>query len=715
MADTPMDPSQLSAVDQAAQNANNSLSKLGELSNTAKDALSGLGSISNNAKTIIDGLANKINQFNTSIMNTGKLTTQQNEQFALLSTAVIGAKASFEGLSNIDVKGLTTFGSQVDEIIATFQSGAAGDAIRFTKDMSAYLLKSGASAKQVAEFASQGVAALSNFAKNFLTSADNAMKLQNAFIQLSAKTGNLDTVFKQAGPNLENINALLEEQSTMILNAAKATGVAPEAIQKYYSELGTIPKALESVVHGSGGATDNISMLTATIKLATGTGRSYSDIISDLSVAFKDYGLVGEPALLFTARFSEISNKFGIELDDVRKGLIGSANAFTSFANAGKDAGMMAEGLASIMNKYVGSLMDVGMSSHNAVSAVNMMSGAIANLKIEQKAFLSAQTGGPGGLMGGFQIEKMLKEGKVEEVFEKVRQSMQKQFGKIVTVDEASQSEGAAQQLTKQKMLLQQGPLGSFVKSDQDAYRILEAFRNKEDGKGGALTNTGGLGTDTLQKSIDMGTSIEEKSYSELTVIRNTLEEIRSNAMLTNYTLLQKGITASAGVEQPGAPSKYKESLKTNMANSALKSGNDASEYGAAMGPEGLPITNKAGAAGATAIKDIKNILDTLPESLKSTAAAVMGVASSKKELDDMAFDETSSVEYSPSSKKLLTAPKGIPSKNTNENVVNANNATNEVGEMKVNVEVTGYCLNCKNTMEGGSNAKLVNAGKTTP
>ena len=80
--------------------------------------------------------------------------------------------------------------------------------------------------------------------------------------------------------------------------------------------------------------------------------------------------------------------------------------------------------MSGIMNDYVGALQNTGMTGQHAMEVVKGMTDSIAGMSVAQKAFLSSQTGGPGGLMGAFQIEKDLREGKIDKVFDKVRQTM---------------------------------------------------------------------------------------------------------------------------------------------------------------------------------------------------------------------------------------------------------------------------------------------------
>ncbi|CAM6003620.1 unnamed protein product [Sphagnum balticum] len=236
--------------------------------------------------------------------------------------------------------------------------------------------------------------------------------------------------------------------------AAEATGIHNPQVEKYYSILGQVPGALDANVRGGKGVNETVSMLTATMQYAAGSGRKFEDITKDLTAAFKSYNLTGEDALQFTAQIGELANKFGVPLSDMENSLIATADAFKMYGNEAK-------GAAAIMNQYLGALESTGLSGSAAVDVVNNMTAGIGKLSIAQKSFISSQTGGAGGLMGGFQIEKLMREGHMDQVMDKVKSTLTRQFGQIRTLQEASTNPQAAAQFEKQILMLRQGPLGT--------------------------------------------------------------------------------------------------------------------------------------------------------------------------------------------------------------------------------------------------------------
>lgn len=644
--------------------------------------------------------ADAANKSSDSLKKTSDMAASVASAFEKMTPFLLSSQSAFNGF---DTKSFTTATQQVKNLTEA------------TKTMSEMMPKAFKSA------IGSVTGMIGTLGTNFLQNADNALKLQNAYIMLAARTGGLDDVFDKVSKNGGSFNSILAQQYTLMTNAMNATGVSRESMGEYYTMLGTVPKALESTVVGLENSNDRVSMLTASIKIATGTGRAYTDVVKDLHAAFQLYGLTGERALLFTTRFSEISNKFGIELEDVRNGLLGSANAFHLFANAGAESGRMSEGLANIMNNYVGILKAAGMSGRDATNTVTTMTAAMASMRIEQKAFLSMQSGGPGGLMGGFQIEKMMREGKSEEVFEKMRMVMEKQFGKIVTLEDASKSQGAATQFEKQRLMLQKGPLGQFAKTDEEANRVLEAWKAKSEGKA-----TTGLDTNAIQNTMKRGTSIEEKSYTQLTVMSNHLAAIQNSAEITALATLQKNFTTKEGsnpaLTAAMAAGGHMPDQDLDPATMSKKTTKDAASWAA-----GLPAALKAtvDAFKKQLPTDTKKHID---EELKKTDAEVktmkekaskMTGTEKKKQLDAAQAKEdeaksnygwyTGDFDKAKSSGKMMgTAPKTMS--DTTGKVISTGTASVKGEPINVNVNIIGECPHCKNKIQVGDHAVATNA-----
>jgi len=594
--------------------------------NEAANGINNFSSAGEMAKTVLSAFNDKLKSAGISLKENISMTEAQVATFGALSSSIIGVRKSFDGLANINSNGLETFTSQWKDLTDMIgNSPVTNEVIDRVKKV---FSDKGISSSKIEEAAKGGMKALSALGASFFESADNGLRLQNAMVQLAAKTGNLDEIFKAAGPGLNKINLLLQNQQESLTKTSEATGLNAKTVELYYSQLGAVPKALQSIITSSSNANNSTSMLTASIQLAKGTGRDYKDVVDDLKVAFDSYALKGDDALKFTARISELSSKFGIELSEVQSALRSTAENFKMFGNE-------SDGAAKMMNNYLGALVNInGKTAISGKTAIEIMSGMTSGIKsmsLAQKSFLSAQTGGPGGLMGGFQIEKMMREGKMDEVMEKVRMQMKKQMGNIVTLDDAAKSPQAAAQMTKQMQILQQGPMGKFAKDDQTAMRILDAFKERE--KGGDFKD---LSNSIVEDQMKEGVNLQEKSVSELTKIRELLQGNQGFANIANLTSAQHGFTAGVGTEIAGAD--YNDKYRTNLKKSTAK----ASERGGAINKRFADGKDYLGEMGSEQSKNFAQVLKELGPAIQAPINKIKDLLKSGKtnEANQMVEDQ---------------------------------------------------------------------------
>lgn len=747
------DPNNIEEIGAAAQASAEQLGNLSDVAVKSQTSFNDLNKVVGDSGSMFSSLNDMIEGVGISLNATRAFTDNQVSQFSLLSNAVLGARESYKSLAGTDFSG---FRQQVEDLVRISTESPLSAAGKAAKEaLKSTVAASGTSVNDIAKMSTE---ALGTLATSLLTSADNALKLQTGFIGLAGKTGALNSVFSLAGPNLENINVLLEKQATMMSNAMVATGAAPEAVEKYYMALGTVPGALSAVVTSTRNADDRVTMLTAAMKVASATGRDFTDIVDDLKIAFRNYGMTGEGALRFSAQISEVTQNLGVELDVVKNALRGGSEAFKMFAHTGTGASQMATGLADVMNHYGKALESTGLQGTQAVDVIGNMTQQMGKMSIAQKSFLSQQTGGSGGLMGAFQIDKMLRDGDVKGVFEKVRQQMKQQFGKIVTVDEASQSEGAANQMTRQMTMLKQGPLGQFARSDQEAQSILEGFKAADEGRGGKEINE-----DILKTTMDRGTSVQEKSYSVMTDMRSHLEAIRRTSDVGTLTFLQKGgLTAGQGMA-----TNSKEMLQNEGANKAGSALRQRMTGATNMGTEQFSgsfadvtqnktLIDTTGKNAVAALAGLKDSFKILPLSIRGITEGLRQAISSGnvedtetriKELDDnikklkATTNDTATLaqvgrqeaaldkakEYwAVASTQALGSEVMVPgarlgaAANRSAGISGTQpgaNAPTEPGRVipspesvkqDVTVHVTGFCLKCKQEIESGHQAKGV-------
>lgn len=639
------------------------------------------------SKDILSGLGDKLSSITSKFDANGRMTENYATAFGLLTTEILGSRKAFDSLDGISSKGLHTFTEQWTNITNIISNSPIKDQAGI---MGKALKQLGLDTGIVDDAAKGGVKGLSKLAASFLESADNGLRLQNTMVQLASRTGNLNDLTEAAGPHLENMNQLLERQQDAVNLASQATKNSTHDVQEYYAQLGKIPGALKATVAGTDDASSSVSMLTATIQFAKGSGRDYAAVVTDMHDAVKNYNLSTQDALKFTARMTEISGKFGVEFEDVQHSLRETSNLFKMFGND-------TDGATRMMNNYLGVLKGTGLSGKNALDVINGMTQGIKGMSIAQKSFLSAQTGGPGGLMGGFQIEKMLKEGKIDEVMEKVRQQMKKQFGTIATLDDAASSQQGASQFNRQRMLLQQGPLGKFAQDDQSASKILEAFKARE--SGGQIKD---LSKSIIQDTMKTGVDLQNKSVTPFDRARELIEAQQGIASTLNLSTMQNMFTAgTGGRSRSGNGLDPMAEMRYGINQSSEQAGRRSGEVDKNMDTK--IIQDKGSTFAVQIIQDYKQFYDDLGPALRGPIDKIRSLfksgdkSSAQKEYDDVLKTLQNKEEEAKNISNIATKEARIRQLNIQKQMVNGAYSTMETTGGNVEYKKLGISNNNSN------------------
>jgi len=470
--------------------------------------------------------------------------------------------------------------------------------------------------------------------------ADNAMRLQVGYIGLASSTGDLGKVFQSAGKNLENMGALVEAQGQSLLATSQATGVSISEVEKYYGSLGKVPGAMNAVVRSSADGRETTNMLTAAIKAAHGTGQSFETVLGDISKAYETYGLKGEDALIFSTRMYDVSDKLGAKLETVRKELGNVAAAFGGVVDTGTAANRMAEGAAEIMSRYSAALKDTGISADRAAGIAANFEVQLKSLGVAERAFLSQQAGGPGGLMGAAQVQTMLREGKIEDVEKMVRTALERQFGgKISTLQEAGQSQLAADINQKQVQILMGGAFGQLAKTEDEANRLLESF------KSGGLSKKAQLPRpeETVTEAMTRGEQIEKQTTTDFTELRNFFEESDFKAAMTSLKMLQRGAGGQVifGNELNEAQDKRTQAIENRIRTGTARGGRISQKLTETVGiqenPEAMENFRKDMVSEAIAsMKEKVGIVKSAPNTFTTMATELTNQLNGKDDTNQL-------------------------------------------------------------------------------
>lgn len=616
MANEPIAPTQedikrLQDYDAAAKQAGVSApDALGRIKKAAIDMASG-------AKIGFEHLTDFLEKVGDGMKGVGESAGTARLALTAIAGATLNARDSFHQLGNVDYGNMNTLSDQMKQLKDTLGAGGSGAT-------AAKIAISGLFDKfkdKLPESALKAFTgnheAMASFVENMARKADNITRMQAGLLAVSAATGNLGQVYKKAGADLSDINSILSDHQSAIRATIGATRQAPEAVEKYYMALGHVPGALQAQVSSGTAAGENMNMLTAVMKMAAGNGRTVEAVTQDLGSAFKSLGMTGEPALKFVNRFSELSSNLGVQFDDMKNSLLGATDAFKNITDAGEAASKMTEGMANNSNKWISSLMGAHMSGRQATETYKNMASAMAGMTTAQKSFLSAQTGGPGGLLGGLQIEKMMRSGDTAGVQKKLMEVLQKQTGPITTMDEALKGgQAGAARFEKQRMMITQGPMASAlgIKSSEDAAKMLEAMKAMQEGRGAPAALAGGSAG--LQDAINKGTSIEDQNHTELTDMNKELNDIN-----TSTDILASGFSKSNfGIEKGKFSGKVEGLAKRRQDNAekySKEGGKLAGDLNKQMGESGR-MKDPTAETHQKIAKGVSEWIGHLPDVLKA-------------------------------------------------------------------------------------------------
>lgn len=358
---------------------------------------------------------------------------------------------------------------------------------------------------------------IKELAGNGIIAVDSINNLETSLLALHAQSGDLISTLDKTGSTQGNLTKLTDEYVAAIGRTVEQTGASVSSVVNYSKEVLKIPGLYNEIIKTPLG--ENLSFTEAAMKATAGTTQDLGvtlDIARQQMLNFKNSG---ESSLELLSRMYSVSQNLGTPFSYIQ-------NQVKQVGEQFKFLGDNTQGALTIFNSLGEGLQKSKIGPAAMSEIVSDVTNSIGQLDIAQKSFLSAQSGGAGGLQGGYQIDQLLSEGKIDQVYKKIESSLKDEFGgKVTTLKEGSQDAGSAQQLTKEVAFLTSGPFGQVVKSTQEAYKLLEGFKT-------GLTTPKETPTENqlqggLSKSLDLGTSLQQNQYTELQKISNNTEIFR--------------------------------------------------------------------------------------------------------------------------------------------------------------------------------------------
>jgi hypothetical protein len=463
---------------------------------------------------------------------------------AAVSLATQGASKAFGQLTNelTDVTGFETYQARHAQIKDAISKLGEKDAPGIAKAMGS---ESADKLQQAADKANINIKA---FALNTLDASNNQKLFNETLFKTAATTGQLDVLNNQIKTygSLDAVGAqYIEKLKQIQLN----TGLTTSESEKYLNNIMKIPGALDLVATTTATGSNMIKGFgEALITLSQGAGVPVEKLVAQTQELRDSFNLIttgpgsegaGDKVLTFLASTAKAANQLGLDSQTLRSHITNLASSFKLY-------GDNSQGLVENMYKVAKGLEATGLSAKSSAELAEGYIQNFKNLSLAQKAYLSEQSGGPGGLQGAFDIDALLREGKFDEVAKKVKETLKSQMGgELISVQEARQSPEAAAQFAKQITLLQQGPLGGFAKSNDAAERLLEGMKAEDEGKVGALDDS----SKSLKDYFEGGKSKQDENNTLISRSNDALDAIKLDTQIVALasTKYLSG-TASPGV-----------------------------------------------------------------------------------------------------------------------------------------------------------------------
>jgi hypothetical protein len=357
-------------------------------------------------------------------------------------------------------------------------------------------------------------------------SVDAVISMERNIVRLAAASGDMESVMGRNAGTFIDLTTQATSYVRTIGDASLATGISTEAVSKYAEALGTaVPGALRRTDIAVGGTIGSTSELTAGLKIASAFQIDYNQVAEDTKLAYRELGTEGQGALEMIAGMAMAAKESGLPMDTMRTYVLETARSFKMF-------GDNAQGAISILSGMRGALIDSGMGPEAIRDLVGGMTAGIKDMDIAHKAFISAQTGGRGGLAGAFEMDWLLRQGRTEEVMSRTMNAMQRQFGgPIVTLEEVQQTPALAGQLLKQVAFLTD--VAGVAKDQASAYRILEGMKR---GAPEAMLEARETPEDRLETAVQLGHELQKQGNTSL----KQIETHTKVASMTGQILAKK-------------------------------------------------------------------------------------------------------------------------------------------------------------------------------
>lgn len=467
-------------------------------------------------------------------------------------------------------------------------------------------------------------------AKSMMEGADSANALENNIISMAASSGDLNSVLGDGNDITGSLNIEYASLVEMTHNVADATNHTIGETMNFAKALSIIPGALRETISVTEDLGSSMNELDASLKLASSYGLEHSKVVENLNTMYRTFGTTGDSAFQALNSIYKTAQEIKMPLDLV-------TNTVNQMASSFNMLGDNTQAATNVLKTYGKAFQESGLGPDAITKLTQSMVSGIKTMSEGKKAFISSQTGGPGGLAGGFQMDLAIQEGKMDQVLAKTMEAMQRTIGgPILSLKEAGQNENSAGEFQKQVKYLTD--IAGVAGNKEEAYRILEAMKK---GTTKELALGKREGKDDLSTALQRGTEFQAKGNTELTKISNTLE---SQKLIQAHTQVE-AIRQTIGIH--------------NLVSQGMST---ASRKAAGGGAIGMAHGTIPGDMKRSSIDDIiKDDYDRMRGALSSVKGVVNNIKPSEKKTEESVEIEEVKEIASPLKKSKSAKPIHLP------------------------------------------------------
>lgn len=427
-------------------------------------------------------------------------------------------------------------------------------------------------------------------------SADQARELELSILANAAAAGRFGTVLQRTGDDFRELENATATHIATIKETSLATGTSSAKTAEYADILSKVPGPLGDISRNTNVAGTATNNLEAILKVSAGTMQDVSEVTNQVGQAFLQLGTSGNKALELVASMQRASQDLGLPMDLVRDYTMKTGEAF-------KFLGDNTQGAIKIMGGVSSALKDSNLGPAAITELTSGITSGIHQMDIAHKAFISSASGGPGGLAGGLGIDLLLQQGKIQEVVQMTETAMKEKFGgPVLTLQDATSNPALAGEFYKQVSFLKD--VAGVAKSDQEAYRILEAMKT-----GSIAGVEGQLATPeaALQDAVERGSTLQERNNTVLNTMQIQFDSMVQAMHLQNLLTIRQTVGSDAANE-------YLNGIMSNASERA----------------QALDVGNEGNAKTAEDQKEsMKASFGTLKEKMEKTISATSQFAQS--------------------------------------------------------------------------------------